>query len=101
MNVISGNEIILNKEHGIYISSKYFNIIRHNNFIMNSIHASFFYRWPYISNWWTGNYWDDWPLLIPRPIFGRLWVEWIGPWGSKVSWVNFDWCPAQKPYNIR
>lgn len=56
---------------------------------------------------WSSNYWDNWNREIPRPIIGvwksfilllrpiRLFIP-IGPFPT----FQFDWHPAQEPYDI-
>ena len=83
-NIIISNDI-LNSGEGIWLvvlSNK--NIIEKNNFIGNKIHAIFYISW---RNNWDGNYWDNWIGFGPKPIFGFL-------------GINFDWHPAQEPYDI-
>ena len=87
-NIISDNNII-NNNNAIILSGK-FNQIINNNFINNS-HNAFFYFLSFF-NKWDGNYWDS-PRFIPYPIIGRLFL-------SIIPWINFDWHPAQEPYDI-
>jgi len=41
---------------------------------------------------WDGNYWNR-PRLLPKPIFGRI-------SSINIPWFQFDWHPAQEPYDI-
>lgn len=91
----SGNKIIRNiiannNDFGIYLKYSSGNQINSNNFIDNGKAASFYGSW---RNRWKKNYWDR-PRLFPKPIFGRM--------GNKglIPWVNFDWRPARKPYDL-
>ena len=42
---------------------------------------------------WDGNYWNR-PRIFPKPILGEL-----PPYGI-IRWFQFDWHPAQEPYDI-
>ena len=92
-NTIFGNNIISN-DYGIDLESP-LNVIKYNNFMGNSRDAIFMtFHFP--SNYWYRNYWDDWPSLIPRPIFGMVILSFYPPLG--IPWMNFDWCPLTEPY---
>ena len=95
-NRIYGNDIILNNNKtlgaGLFLEFSFYNIIHHNNFIMNYIQATFTSSYmmrhnPYTNNW-DGNYWGR-PRILPKPIVG---------WWAPFLWLNFDWHPAMKPY---
>lgn len=91
-NTIIENTVQYNNYYGIILNSSNNNVIKHNNFINNRRHA-FFMKWNVIPsfNLWHENYWDDWPLMIPRPIRGRM---------RGLPWINIDWHPAQEPYEM-
>jgi len=61
--------------------------ITKNNFIGNEFHAGFLDSYFVL---WHENYWDDWKIPLPRPIFGR--ILWF------VPWIQFDWHPSMQPY---
>lgn len=90
-NLISRNTISDNDE-GIVIANSDNNLVLENNFIKNRRNARLLYA---TENKWRNNYWDR-PRFLPKPIFG------IGVAFDFTSfpWVNFDWNPAKKPYNI-
>jgi len=121
-NTIIGNDINHNREYGIdlWISSYNYiidnnisnnnptgfyyaglslfdhsngNNISHNNFIKNRVSQAEFEN--SFFNHWNYNYWDDWngrgPKIIPG-IFQRKLIF--------IFWINFDWHPAQEPYDI-
>jgi len=67
------------------------NIIVNNTFMDNEKHADFYGG---ITNTWEGNYWGE-PLDKPYVIFGR-----IGFFIKLFPWVQLDWHPASKPYDI-
>jgi parallel beta-helix repeat protein len=95
---IATNYIINNVERGIRIDNSYGNTITHNNFINNGRQASFFFS---IKNNWNGNYWNR-PWFLPKPIFGiGIGFIFLGRirW-FPIPWVNFDFRPAQEPYDI-
>ena len=75
---------------GLHIYQSGFNRIRDNNFINNTYQAGFSEAlWVY-TNHWFHNYWGR-PRLLPYPIQGSNLI---------FQWVQFDWRPAMKPYNI-
>ncbi len=93
-NTVSDN-FISNNEYGIYLfDSCNGNYILRNNIINNVRHAYFKDCW---KNIWRQNYWNR-PRILPVPIIG------IGRTGTypelPILWVNFDWRPAQEPYDI-
>jgi len=63
------------------------NSIIQNNFMFNRRHAKF-HGFPTV---WDENYWNN-PRDYPKIIFGsrRLYF--------KLPWIEFDWHPAQEPY---
>ncbi len=87
------NNILYSKKCGIYLYgfSRY-NYIHNNNFMKdnNNIDA-YFVQFSHI-NKWDENYWNE-PKIMPYPIIGSL------GWGIPC-WINFDWHPAQEPYDI-
>lgn len=101
-NLISKNNIIQNTKCGLFLEgwgeNCRKNIILENNFIRNERHAWFDceqYLSP--SNLFLRNYWDDWHLSLPRPIFG-IWEIHIFFRGIDIPWLNFDWKPRMEPY---
>jgi parallel beta-helix repeat protein len=106
-NRIIGNSIIKNGEEGIvsgmYVYGIMNNIIK-NNFISNQrrwYQVTFTYDKKPQKNNWFSNYWDNWIGLIPKPILGDIQVNRPKPHGDLfIPWINFDWHPARKPYNI-
>jgi len=46
------------------------------------------------TNLWGNNYWDK-GRIFPYPIFGKVQINII-----QLPWMNFDWHPAKKPYEI-
>ena len=98
-NNIIGNNIISNNKYGIviyglglYVSKG--NTILKNNLINNKRNA-IFYSQPSSLNHWDQNYWNR-PRILPKLIFGR--TSLIGK--HEFPWINFDWRPALKPYDI-
>ena len=88
-NTISDNIICNSTFAGINLLASFNNNIHKNNFLENNIHAIFYNSY---FNSWKGNYWDDWTLLFPKPIYGTAFY-WI-------PLINFDWHPAKEPYDI-
>ncbi len=94
--------------YGIYALNSFNYKIIKNNFIGNLYHAGFGYylgelfvfgfKYKSIRDIrstikWDGNYWNR-PRIFPKPIRGEL-----PPYGI-VPWFQFDWHPAQEPYDI-
>ena len=65
------------------------NDFRKNNFIENNRYVTFDYD-SFLFARWKGNYWNE-PQKGPFPIYGTF---------SGYSWVNYDWHPAQEPFDI-
>ncbi len=76
-----------------------YNSYNENNFIKNTIHASFFDHVPrslypegYVFDSWDHNYWDNWKIGLPKPIFGLYCVV--------LPYCYFDKNPATEPFDI-
>lgn len=41
-------------------------------------------------NFWQYNYWDDWHLPFPKPIYGYAIIRLCPSFGVEISWINFD-----------
>jgi parallel beta-helix repeat protein len=109
--VVSGNNNIIQKN--IFYSNEYRGIycwegqnkINYNNFIKNKYNAEFYYFHFYTKNNWNYNFWDDNDGRERYPIKG-IWYLFIidlgygVSFGFKFHWRNFDWHPAQEPYDI-
>jgi len=71
-----------------------------NNFIKNMVHASFFNILPLSCyrvgttefDTWDNNYWDNWKIGLPKPIFGLYCVI--------IPFCLFDKNPASEPFDI-
>jgi len=99
-NVISEN-IIKNNSEGISVWSYYSieNEIINNNFENNIKHASFLsnnYLMVKPRTKWRGNYWGQ-SRFLPMPIYGKIEIFFDI---FQITWVEFDWHPAQEPYDI-
>ena len=88
-NMIRGNTLKNNKR-GIYFDNSFENTILKNNFKKNKQHAFFIDS----KNLWKENYWNRLRFL-PKIIFGK-----INRWDISFPWINIDWRPAKKPYDI-
>lgn len=84
---IQNNEFTLNEGIALFIYDAANNEIKYNNFRDNQINA-FFINAPI--NYYVENYWNG-ARIFPKIIFGLR---------SIIPWVNFDWHPAQEPYDI-
>ena len=88
-NIIQENEFRKNVV-GVWLHHSSQNKIIMNNFINNL--KSAFFRIGY--NRWENNYWNR-PISYPKPIIGRM-----GLFYGFIPWFQFDWHPAQEPYDI-
>lgn len=89
-NTIQYNTV-QNNPLGIYLRRPG-NTISNNNFINNDVHAigthgKFIWM---ISNRWNGNYWGK-GRILPYPILSSVFI---------FPCLQFDWRPAQEPYDI-
>jgi len=92
---------IKNNTNGVNLSNSDSNSIKRNNFIENDLHACFDTAF---RNHWLRNYWEG-DILPPARIDGMISFYKTDYWGNiiwelHIPWVNFDWRPAQEPYNI-
>jgi len=128
--VIRHNNISSNNVYGIQLDFVTNSSILQNNFFDNKGNALFvrsiigelriklrhelFYKKyynniydPYYTPWkkntWDGNYWSR-PRILPKPIFGSIKITgfqfWFNDIPIPIDCVNFDWHPAQEPYDI-
>jgi nitrous oxidase accessory protein len=93
-NIIANNTIWGSNE-GIHLTMANTTTIKFNNFINNNMSA-FFENSSF--NRWKQNYWDDHHGIWPKCIKGLMRI----PWNKTIviHWMNLDWFPAQKPYEI-
>jgi len=89
-NIITSNAIIDNF-WGLYQSGSTKTNISFNNFRGNII-STFFVNCNDIT--WNGNYWNR-GRIFPKSIFGIM-----NKWGLWLPQFNFDFRPAQEPYEI-
>jgi len=102
-NVITSNDI------GLSLVRAYKCMIHKNNFIKNNISATFFYDSFFNMNKFYRNYWDEHLLTTPKIIQGKmhcftLLYIFLSPFipiePKIIEWKNYDWFPAQEPYDI-
>ncbi len=79
-----------------FLNGSILNIIIKNNFIDNERDA-YFAGGIFRFNIWLLNYWYK-PRILPKLIFGK--IKKIGLVYITIPWINFDWHPARKPYDI-
>lgn len=93
-NIIANNTIWGSNE-GIHLTMANKTTIKFNNFIDNNVSAYFENS---SFNRWKQNYWDDHHGIWPKCIKGFMRI----PWNKTIMivWMNIDWFPAQKPYEI-
>ena len=102
-NTITNNKITSNNKYGIYLLSNS-NTIQNNNFLDNEIDAFFSGQLKdllFKRNRWTRNYWNR-PRILPKLILGQI-PGLNAPGAPPVPpspWLNIDWRPALKPYDI-
>ncbi len=77
---------------GVELLVAFKNIIANNNFCKNELNA-FFANAAF--NIWLRNYWSNWRLPLPKPIFGFLVWSFME---IAIPWLNFDWMPRVMPY---
>jgi parallel beta-helix repeat protein len=91
-NSVFLNEIHASLRNDVDIASSFFNTVTHNNMEKKGNSASFFNS---MFNRWDENFWGA-PRLFPKPIVGHYYINsTIG-----IPWFQFDWHPAQEPYDI-
>ena len=90
-NTIEANTISNNTWKGIFLTDSNDNSIINNNFKDNKFNA--FFKNSY-HNTWENNFWNR-PRLLPKPILGTRTMVY-----RSILWINFDWHPARKPYDI-
>lgn len=88
---IDHNVIASNRNYGVYLMRSHGNTIQRNNFIDNQRSARLRYE-NNVSNHWSGNYWDTQLLPGVKMLLGTYY--------EFFPIVNFDWHPAQEPYEI-
>jgi parallel beta-helix repeat protein len=88
------NEIYMNtfrsSKVGLYLTNANESKIYENNFVKNLQNAFFWNS----NNQWQRNYWER-PRFFPKFIFGMIKIN-----SKTMPWFNFDWHPAQEPYDI-
>ena len=92
-NIIEKN-FISHCRFGVFLSRAWDTMISMNTFMNNIVHARFFSDNILPSNHWDQNYWGR-PRVLPKPIFGVKSIYNIYP-----GFFEFDWHPAQEPYDI-
>jgi parallel beta-helix repeat protein len=88
-NYITRNSI-MNYSLGLDLFGAWSVFIQQNNFLGNAQDAVFMLSF---LNKWNQNYWNQ-PSVLPKIIPGRLGL------GGRIPFINFDWHPAQEPYDI-
>ena len=85
---------ISESNRGIYLINCFYNLIFDNNFFENIVCLEF-RNCSY--NLVLRNYWDNWNLLLPRPIKRtRAWLL----LQIETQWYFFDWLPRIRPIQI-
>jgi parallel beta-helix repeat protein len=97
-NMILDNHFVDNEE-GMFCYYAVGNTIQFNNFVSNVRNARFmkFFHIGFLGpNTWRHNYWDDWPGVGVKVIFGGMYVRTFSLIGIFLPWVEIDWRPASE-----
>jgi parallel beta-helix repeat protein len=95
-NIIVRNTIF-NNSYGIELDGSSYNIVTQNNIMKNTKQDATFGRGFWVRplhNMWNRNYWGE-AKSSPKLILG-----WLLLWSIRIPLINFDWHPAQEPYDI-
>ncbi len=102
-NTISHNTFSSNSV-GIQTIGTISNTFTENNFIKNTIHATFFNYVPFYlypdddgPDLWDNNYWDNWKINLPKPILG---LQAIILYVGIIPYCLFDRNPASEPFGL-
>jgi len=132
-NLIEGNTF-RNNDYGIHLTPtlhpSYQSIITHNNFLNNTVHATFNIITPSLvdifknnvqrmiadsenteanansvgvfEGYWNDNYWDDYEEKRIKMIPGSIQTDLIFNqfFLYSIPWISFDFHPANEPYDI-
>jgi parallel beta-helix repeat protein len=97
---IRDNTFLDNKQ-GLLIVGTGTNRIHRNNFIQNQEDAFFSHLYfENARNYWYRNYWDSHQLPLPKLIMGQKVIFIPFSIWFNISWVQFDFLPALKPYDV-
>ena len=101
------NNFIKNKRDAVFSRSLIgeLRVKLSNEFLYKKFYKEIYdpYYTPWKKNIWDGNYWGT-PKILPQPIFGSFRI--LGRLSTfndipiPIDCVNFDWHPAQEPYDI-
>jgi parallel beta-helix repeat protein len=99
-NIVTRN-VIQHCVYGVYLESTAAAAITQNTFLDNRLFAGL--QQNTLLNRWTGNYWGR-PRVVPKIIPGIILIIWhpdpIHYKNIIIPWINIDWHPALKPYDI-
>ncbi len=93
IRLTSFNSVIKNEIDGFIYGVEalgHNNTVIKNNFVGNTRNAVFMAA----PNKWDENYWYNWRLSIPKPIFGMTGKL------ALIPWMEFDFHPAKEPWKI-
>lgn len=102
LNKVFRNSINVTDRFGISIGYSICNKIYENNFFNGPMtwQIDFYqYLWFPLRNRWHNNYWGR-PRTFPKVIEGWLYFGAIGMLPLTMPWPQFDFFPAQEPYDI-
>jgi len=97
-NIIEKNSFKRNT-YGVFVHATTDTFVRCNNFLGNIRKEA--YGTFTSSTEWENNYWKR-PRILPKPILIIKEIIYLPPpfWEIKLHRVQFDWHPAQEPYDI-
>jgi hypothetical protein len=106
---IHHNEFRDNLLSGVDLSNCIGMTIRENNFVYNTIQASFakyssLTGAPNLINYkqhWESNYWSNWHRTTPKPILGKITIYMPILLHFSLLSFEFDQTPVQEPYDIQ
>jgi len=93
------NNVFTSNNLGLELEFSKHNLILFNNFMNNQQDADFLIDNLIQNNRYLGNYWNE-PLSNPYIIHGGL-LALNRHFDNPFKWVQIDWYPALKPYDIQ
>jgi parallel beta-helix repeat protein len=103
LNQIMSNNIIQN-ENGLHIETARYTIVKENNFIENTVHASFIgeFLLARVPTCWARNYWSN--STTPMKIKGVILIFIPNfsyyPFVIPIPWRQYDFFSVKVPYDI-
>lgn len=106
LNQIMSNNITQN-EIGLHIFTAQYTVVKKNNFIGNTVHASFIglFFWSPVTTHWSVNYWSDAPRpmkIVGKKGFALYYFYGFDflPFIIQLPWLQYDFSSVNEPYDI-